>query len=144
MKKVRDTTVDYVRCIAIISIVCWHIMRCYFGNSIYGALHFVQTYSVPLFFLLSGYVADLTKSRIVDSGFLHFLKRKTETLLVPFLVWSLLIYQFIDNPEPPGSCCFFRGKYHMHLCFQNYMLLPLFGVYFIWKEIEMTNSVYFR
>lgn len=103
MIKERDTTVDYVRCVAIISIVCWHIMRCFFDKSINGALHFVQTYSVPLFFLLSGYVADLTRNRIVDNEFLHFLKRKTETLLVPFLVWSLLIYQFIDNPIPPLS-----------------------------------------
>ena len=102
MMRERDTTVDYVRCVAIISIVCWHIMRCFFDNSINGALHFVQTYSVPLFFLLSGYVADLTRSRIVDNGFLYFLKRKAETLLVPFLVWSLLIYQFIDNPAPPN------------------------------------------
>lgn len=100
MIKERDTTVDYVRCLAIISIVCWHIMKSYFDDSINGVLHFVQTYSVPLFFLLSGYVADLTRSRIVDNGFLHFFKRKTETLLVPFLVWSLLIYQFIDNPAP--------------------------------------------
>ena len=102
MIKKRDTTVDYVRCVAMLSIVASHIYQCYFADEKSNNIFlFFQSFHVPLFFLLSGYVAGLTRSRIVDNGFLHFLKRKTESLLVPFLVWSLLIYRFIDNPAPP-------------------------------------------
>lgn len=101
MIKERDTTVDYVRCIAMLSIVASHIYQCYFtGGKSNNMFLFFQSYHVPLFFLLSGYVAELTRSRMRDNGFLLFLKRKTETLLVPFLVWSLLVYQFVDNPAP--------------------------------------------
>lgn len=103
MIKERDITVDYVRCVAMLSIVASHIYQCYFAEGKSNNMFlFFQSFHVPLFFLLSGYVVYLTRSRIVDNGFLYFLKRKAETLLIPFLVWSLVIYQLIDNPAPPN------------------------------------------
>ena len=58
---------------------------------------------MPLFFFLSGYVVQMTWAKSFAHGVLPFLLRKVETLMTPFLVWSLLINGYIDtsNILPP-------------------------------------------
>jgi surface polysaccharide O-acyltransferase-like enzyme len=77
---------------------------------------------MSLFFFLSGYVALMTRERSFSKGIFPYLFRKAETLLVPFLVWSLLVNRFIDILPPPAT-------YNVIELFQR----PDLGVWFLFS-----------
>lgn len=98
----RIEYIDYAKCIAILLVVSGHIIQCFYILGTKDSLFtFIYSFHMPLFFFLSGYVAQITRERSFAKGVFPYLVRKMETLLVPFLVWSLLINRYIDILPPP-------------------------------------------
>mgnify|MGYP002623631565 CR=1 FL=1 len=101
MKTARLEYVDYAKGVMILLVVVGHICQYYFGRGKYEPMYgFIYSFHMPLFFLLSGYVVGVTQKRIQSQTFRKWLGHKVQTLLVPFAVWGLFIYRFID---PVGS-----------------------------------------
>ena len=117
----RIVYIDYAKCVAILLVVSGHIIQCF---SVCGKddplFKFIYSFHMPLFFFLSGYVAQITRERSLLRGVIPFLLRKIETLFVPFLVWSLVIHNYIDILPPPK-----------HLTIIELFLRPDRGMWFL-------------
>lgn len=94
--------IDYAKCIAIFFVVAGHVIQSFFVRSTDDPLFkFIYSFHMPLFFFLSGYVTQLTTwEKGFSKGVQSFLLRKVETLLMPFLVWSLIINRYVDILSP--------------------------------------------
>lgn len=99
----RETRVDYVdwaKGIMILFVIAGHIGDRYFERTSYLPLRsFIYSFHVPLFFLLSGYLMGMTRHKLQSYTFRTWLWKKIRTLVIPFVVFGLLIYRFIDPIE---------------------------------------------
>lgn len=58
-------------------------------------LNQMSRFAVPLFFLISGFVLELSSDRETD--YLTFLKKRFTKIFIPYVFWSLLYYYFVYN-----------------------------------------------
>jgi len=89
METGRISWIDVAKGLGIISVVIGHIGSLGLPNI------FIYSFHMPLFFFISGY---LFKKH--NNSFLVFLKRKTETLLLPYIYFSIvliLLWTFLNN-----------------------------------------------
>lgn len=94
----RNLSFDFIRCVAIVFVICIHSMALIDGMvnlSIFPRL--VKTvldtfiYSgVPLFIMLSGSLL-LTKEESLSVFFIKRIRR----ILLPFFLWSMLVYAIL-------------------------------------------------
>ena len=97
-KNSRLDYIDLAKGVVILLVVAGHIIEGNFYRAEKEPLHvFIYAFHMPLFFLLSGYVAGLTQKRLQGQSFGKWLWRKVHTLLIPYFVWKLLVYPFIDS-----------------------------------------------
>ncbi|GAB6850320.1 acyltransferase [Paraburkholderia kururiensis] len=89
----RDDFEDYARGIGIVLVVYGHVLRGLMSAGIVHADQWIAqtdyaiyTFHMPLFFVLSG----LHVERSLKRGRLGFLTRKVETVVYPYLLWSIL------------------------------------------------------
>ena len=88
--------IDMSKGIAIIAIVMLHLCGNLTGESARLISFFNHSWDTRLFFLLSGMVAALGGAVIDDKHvLLHFFKKKTNALLLPFVVWSTIIIPYV-------------------------------------------------
>lgn len=105
----------------------------------------VSHIAVPAFFLISGYFF-LRRQYSTVSQYAGMLRRKAETLLVPFVVWSLfglillLPYDVRLIGTSPEECLlnFVTGKWNGPLWYVSYLMLlmltvPLYGWLFRYR-----------
>ena len=89
--------VDLAKGVMILLVVSGHILQCnvmdYKSNGIFS---FIYSFHMPLFFLLSGFVMGVTRQKLQSTPFIVWLCSKIQTLFIPFLVWSLIVYKYID------------------------------------------------
>ncbi len=89
--------VDLAKCVAILLVVAGHIVQCFFARGENEPLHaFIYGFHMPLFFLLSGFVMGVTQQRLRQQSFWDWLLHKILTLLLPYVVWRLFVYRFVD------------------------------------------------
>lgn len=79
--KKRFDYVDLAKALGMLTIIWGHVAA---GKSV----TFVYTFHIPLFFFLSGMV--FVKGKYPD--FLSFVKRKTQTLIVPYIIYSFVTW----------------------------------------------------
>jgi len=79
--EVRYNWVDALKFLGIFAIYLGH-----FEKAAGFSFKFVFTYHVPLFFFISGFFA-ISKKEIT---FLSFLKKKLNTLIIPYFVFSFI------------------------------------------------------
>lgn len=92
--------IDLAKGVMILLVVAGHIVQYYLqGDVQYKLWTFIYSFHMPLFFLLSGFVTGLTQWKLIEASFIKWLWKKTRTLLVPFLLWSFLVYPFIDSVD---------------------------------------------
>ncbi|NNK14388.1 MAG: acyltransferase family protein [Desulfofustis sp.] len=87
----RVLFVDIARIYGVALVYYGHIMESYMkAGSPVAAMHykFVYSFHMPLFFILSGYIA---KEQLADTEFGIYLKRKVASRLVPYMFLSLLL-----------------------------------------------------
>lgn len=74
-------------------VVAGHLAQfCVKGKPAYDVFNFIYSFHMPLFFFLSGYVASLSRDKIIINQVWPFIFKKIKSLLVPFLVWGVVIY----------------------------------------------------
>lgn len=96
----RHNYIDLAKGVMILFVIAGHIIEGNFAKTVNEPLHaFIYAFHMPLFFLLSGYVAGLTRNRLLTQNFKTWLWHKVQRLLIPYFVWVLLVYPIID-PTP--------------------------------------------
>lgn len=94
--KGRNQYVDILRGIAMLLVVLGHTMTGSTKDSENSVLfNIVWSLQMPLFILISGYVSRYSRSLITASAFLNYVKRRTISYILPWIVWSFVIRGFI-------------------------------------------------
>jgi surface polysaccharide O-acyltransferase-like enzyme len=93
--------IDAMRVLAIVAVVCIHastrILEVSTINSTSSLLAFlinqVSRFAVPLFFMISGFVLEVSKSS--EHGFGSYLSKRLSRIFLPYVFWSGVYYFFI-------------------------------------------------
>jgi fucose 4-O-acetylase-like acetyltransferase len=139
--------VNYLRTIAILSIVVWHCFVCLLGvwdiindapemtkwvPNIFGI--FIPKADMPLFTFISGYLfAFMMKKDKRYQDFKSFLKKKIKRLVIPFFVLGTLVN--LTAPERYLWQIFYGEGSHLWYCF---MLFWCF--IFAWIILKINNK----
>ena len=100
-KKERIPEFDMFKGVAIVLVVCGHILSRNWENVIdnHPVYTWIYSFHMPLFFFISGYLIDYTAgSRSICYG----LKKKALSLLVPYFIWCFAIAPFINGAKLPS------------------------------------------
>lgn len=92
--------IDIAKGICILLVITGHILQfncCGYGSD--TAFNFIYSFHMPVFMLLSGYVAALSQRRIDAGVAIDFIKKKFKSLVPPFFVWGLFISPFIIKQQ---------------------------------------------
>lgn len=92
----RRKDIDCAKGVAIILVVMGHLVQ----NNLTGKpadtiFNFIYSFHMPLFFFLSGYVVSLKKSEISISNAPHFILRKIQTLVIPFIFAGIIFFPLL-------------------------------------------------
>lgn len=101
--KVRNEKIDIVRGFAILLVVMGHTLSSIAGATdtfFYNVIFAVQ---MPLFMIISGYVTIYSKPITSIGGFWTRIKKRTISLLLPWLVWTLIKYCVFSWGQPFGQ-----------------------------------------
>jgi len=102
-KRERDSAVDFVRVISMLSVVCLHATSAY----IFAPCHYLMgglspafiinqgvRYCVPLFFLLSGLSLELS---FRPQSYGTFVLTRAKKIVLPYLFWTTLYYIVLEE-----------------------------------------------
>ncbi len=89
----RDASVDAVRILAIVAVVTGHV---WFEPAVNLSTY---TWHVPVFFVLSGYVASTRAAGL--AALAGFLRRRTRALLVPYAAWLGILAVVLGALDDP-------------------------------------------
>lgn len=107
----RLTEFDFVRSIAILSVIAIHVTGSYSMNSkLIYLWNQSMRYAVPIFILLSGlvlYYSDLNKHKFSCSKF-YF--KRVNKVIIPYLIWTLF-FMFYNNRHQLGKVYFSFGSF---------------------------------
>lgn len=136
MVKNRLESIDRMKGIAILLVIVGHIIQ---FNNVDGGLNnklfgIIYSFHMPLFFILSGYVASQVWNEIVNlSSYLSFLWKKGYTLILPLLTWTLLVEKFFFtsnfeffNLDDVFNALLHPGLWFLQMLFQIQVLFGLF------------------
>lgn len=97
---IQSSRLDYVdraKGVMVLLVIVGHICQYDFCRGKDEPLfRFIYSFHMPLFFLLSGYVMGVSRQKLQSQPFRTWLWRKVQTLLIPFVIWGLFIYRYID------------------------------------------------
>lgn len=117
----RDVTVDIAKGVAILFVVIGHLLQYNTVDASNGVcFYWIYSFHMPLFMLLSGYVATFSRDKIKD--FHSFVSKKAVRLLLPYAFWSFVINPWILKGLR-GTELFSRVV--------DVLLLPGLGVWFL-------------
>lgn len=91
----RLAYIDFMRGIAILLVVAAHLIQ---ANVVEGvntkAFMFINSFHMPLFFAISGYLAEKVYKPLGEArSVLFFIRKKAVALLIPLFVWDLIVYK---------------------------------------------------
>lgn len=114
--------IDIAKGLCIVLVVMGHIIQFDLeGNAAGSVMGFIYSFHMPVFMLLAGYVAALSRSRNTLSTAKSFVVKKFTQLFVPFLVWGVVITPFVLNGADYSSF-FYKAK--------EILLHPVLGAWF--------------
>ncbi|MDP2632411.1 MAG: acyltransferase [Candidatus Curtissbacteria bacterium] len=141
-KQQRLLQLDVLRCASIIGVILIHIIGSSFhfwneGSTVWTVLISIDQllrFSVPLFVFISGYT--LYSKYAQDFKYREFYWRRVVRVIPWYLVWSLIIYIYINFTVIPGFVNYptwkliLLGKvdYHLYfvsMIFQLYLVFPV-------------------
>ena len=101
MNKKRVVAIDGLRVVAILGVILIHTTTRVLEVTHYNLNFYAETlflnqfarFAVPLFFLISGLVPELTYKEDLD--FWTYIKKRFSKIVIPYIVWSLIYYFFI-------------------------------------------------
>lgn len=104
--KERLIEFDVIKGIAIIFVVCGHLIQCNLVDSVdrNPFYNWIYSFHMSLFFFVSGYLVDYTfGGKSVMKGLL----KKVQTLLIPYIIWCFVIAPFVLKSNLPSLNIFF-------------------------------------
>ncbi|SOD99816.1 acyltransferase family protein [Spirosoma fluviale] len=88
----RFIYIDRLKGVAIVLVVIGHIIQFNTVESSQNVLFgIIYSFHMPLFMFISGYLAQKTVKDSIYNNYLLFLKKKAQSLLIPYFVWSLVV-----------------------------------------------------
>ena len=95
MEKERLQYIDIAKGICILLVVTGHILQFNFtGCGKDTNFSFIYSFHMPVFMLLSGYVAALAQRQVDGKYALNFVWKKFRSLAIPYYVWGLFLTPF--------------------------------------------------
>lgn len=121
--KQRIEWIDRMRGLAILSVVVQHLTYNFDNVFVYHKI--IGIANMAVFFFVSGYIIEKTSSIGNSKEAVRFLWKKTQQLMLPFLIWQFLVwpYFFKTSWELPLPATIIEGFVHPGLWF----LLTLYG-----------------
>lgn len=94
-KPTRITSLDYIRGIAMLGVIGIHVGSFSLANpnlntALFALLEVATRFSVPIFFFVSAFGLFYRLDLTAPFDYLRFIKRRFRTVLIPYIVWSLL------------------------------------------------------
>lgn len=100
IKTQRNQSVDVVRGVAMLLVVLGHTMTGCTKNSESSFLFdIVWSLQMPLFIIISGYVTKYSREIHTVVDWLKFLKKRTISYILPWLVWTFVIRGLLLNQK---------------------------------------------
>lgn len=130
MQKQRLLAIDALRVLAISGVILIHtttrvLERTSYNLNIYSwtlFLNQIVRFSVPLFFLISGFVLELTYSGKFD--LIQYIKKRLSKIFIPYIFWSLIYYYFVYSNNGDGLAhVLFTGNASYQLYFIPALLI---------------------
>ncbi len=142
MKKTRLVAIEYIRGISMMGVIGIHVGSQYWENPsanihLMALFEAVTRFSVPIFFFISAFGLFYNLNLNAPFDYISFMKRRFRTVLIPYLVWSMLYFipdSFIYHTGIPQVSQFLHmlffglAKYHLYflvIMLWFYMLMPL-------------------
>ena len=151
MKK-RIIYLDYLRAIAIISVIFNHISSKWAGadislinKAIVFSYHSFGRVGVPIFLMLSGVLLLNNKHSIKN-----FIKRRYPRVIIPFLFWMtlLIIFYIATDPSLINSNLWFfvidkylSGRWYVWMILGIYLVIPIIASFI--KKSKLEGAKYF-
>src|SRR5471030_2531027 len=94
MPKQKITALEYIRGISMLGVVGIHTGAYSLSNPtvnihLFALLEILSRFSVPIFFFVSAFGLFLSQDLRGKFDFFDFMKRRSRTVLLPYIVWSL-------------------------------------------------------
>lgn len=119
MHEKRNATIDVLKGLAILMVILGHTID---GSTIDGKStiiwNVIWTLQMPLFILISGYVMKYGEQCNDREDFLRFIKKRTVSLLLPWVIWTFLIRGLIS-----GNSSFLNLRYILNNMDSGYWFL---------------------
>lgn len=101
MSNERVTSIDKLRVLSIVGVILIHtttriLERTSYNLNVYYLTLFLNQivrFAVPLFFIISGFVLELTYKE--DLNFWLYIKKRFSKIFIPYVFWSLFYYYFV-------------------------------------------------
>lgn len=95
MAKERILSIEYIRGISMLGVVGIHTGAFSLSNPhvnvhLFALLEIFTRFSVPIFFFVSAFGLFLSQNLNEPFDYLKFMKRRLRTVLIPYLIWSLI------------------------------------------------------
>jgi peptidoglycan/LPS O-acetylase OafA/YrhL len=150
---VRSTAIDFIRCISIAGVVLIHATSRTLEQSGYDIyterwlffLNQFARFAVPMLFFLSGFT--LARRYSEKFSIVEFYKKRAWKVIVPYVVWSVFFYFFIQNNSISQlfsigflKTLLLEGTAYYHL----YFIPPLVAMYVLFPYIVRYKHIFFR
>ena len=135
----RDNAIDALRTAAILAVILIHttsrtIETVYMNlpQVPWGLfLNQISRFAVPLFFLISGFVLEL--SHRDDLGYFSYLKKRISKIFLPYVFWSFVYYYFVYTQHSMGFLTTLIGG---NSSYQLYFIPSLLLLYLIYPLLH--------
>lgn len=109
LKKHYNSSVDTLRILAILAVITIHTTTRTLEAGKYDLgkfpftylFHELASFAVPLFFLISGFVLELTYKETLD--YKTYIKKRASRIVLPFLFWSIFYYLMFPMTQIPNT-----------------------------------------
>lgn len=101
--KQRIKSIDFIRTISILAVILIHTTTRTLEASKYNLIGFpgtiflnqVARFAVPMFFLISGFVLEISWDDRLN--YFSFIAKRLSKIFIPYIFWSVLYYLFVYN-----------------------------------------------
>lgn len=113
--KERNNSLDVTRGIAAIIVLLGHTLQVYTDAESNYLFKMITCLQMPLFMFVSGYAIGYSKSIESLSNLYDFLKKRSLSLLLPWFMWSIIVYFVMINKSILEHIRY--AAYHMESAF---------------------------
>lgn len=138
-EKVDIYAIDALRVVSILAVVLIHTTTRVLERTGYNLESFPLTlflnqfarFAVPLFFMISGFVLELHYH--LNESYLHYLKKRINRIIIPYVFWSALYYFLVYQKHSSG---FIQALISGDASYQLYFIPSLLIFYIIFPFLH--------